>query len=698
MSPTAGAARMLSMTPASPKTPTFAFPALPRFLSEGEASPGIGTCPWPYTGHLPGLRVQDFQEQHKHWMKRLCGGSRPKPAVVALVGGLALASFATLGLIVISLCQAQHGNPDHVVHIRGHRSAAHHGGAPHHTLGTTAPPPSPAGAPAEEPGQRHQVGGGGTSVVPAPSRPAQISGAPSAHSWLVCAGPGRCSEEALRVRAWRTDPGQLAALTGDFSKLPGVPHSAYAPVAAHWAARPPQFHGRPVRLQDLAAFARQLLSHNPFETGAAVPYVAFSGSGGGQVVAITQRQLAFLVVNVLMGNGFLDGKGDGLSGALKRCSAQTPKPTGYLYSVLSMLAVLSQELAAGQQGAQLIAATPGSLNDDWKQTLGNRTLAAPTICGEGLNAGQCHLTDFMSGGTPFQAMTDIAGGHVGGGAQLCEIANSQDESAVQFYSEALAFAFFVDGDGMLPVPWTLLGARRYIGDFSGESSTGPPYFAKCGKIRDRDWLNEDIPTGTVNVPLGGKQVAVARGAFVAVASKCSGCLAGNTCSHDDEVNNNCDAQRRHLDDDISQWYQAYEPTMYNAVVQEAFSRVIRRIGTGPWGAGVWWGDSQQYFLTVWLASSLLKGVTLDYYIYDHFCENPGNQCFVLGANGCAACVGRSQSSPPVQASRCGTHSLHDMVSHFNGKPAHVLHAALATVGGPPRQVFDALAGDTMLFK
>jgi len=263
---------------------------------------------------------------------------------------------------------------------------------------------------------------------------------------------------------------------------------------------------------------------------------------------------------------------------------------------------------------------------------------------------------------------------------------------VQFYSEVLAFAFFTApsaaGSGpMLPSPFALLGARRYMRDITGESSPGAP----CGSIHAQDWLNEELTQRTQSVPINGKDILVVASAFIAVSSACSGCLAGDMCSMKENVNNLCDTQRRHLDEDISRWYQAYEPTMYAVPVQEAVRRVIRRIGTGPWGAGVWYGDSQQYFLTVWLATSLLKGTTLDYYVYDHFCENPGNQCFVLGARGCSSCIAASKATSGVNASRCGMHSLHDMVRRFQDRPVQALYSALSVVPGPPGQVFDLLA-------
>jgi len=241
---------------------------------------------------------------------------------------------------------------------------------------------------------------------------------------------------------------------------------------------------------------------------------------------------------------------------------------------------------------------------------------------------------------------------------------------------------------MLPVPFTLLGARRYLSDVSGESSTAD---TTCGHIREQDWLNNKIIQITTRVTINAREIPIASSAFVAVASECSGCLAGAACSMEENVNNQCDTQRRHLDMDISRWYQAYEPSMYNEIAHAAFRGVVQRIGTGPWGAGVWWGDSQQYFLAVWLATSLLRdGKTLDYFLYDYFCENPGNQCFLLGADGCAECITRSQSTTGIQASHCGATSVYNMVSTFKGQSAMALYEALTNVGKPPSQIFDLL--------
>lgn len=515
----------------------------------------------------------------------------------------------------------------------------------------------------------------------------------------MCPGRNDCPHNGWQQ--WEKEPQSLA----EVAKKTGLPwgkwllEDARTSVESQWKQRPPRFKGKQVKLEDIAGFVVELLSTNAFDSGPRIPWIDFTAPGDGKVVAITQRQLAYLVANALMGNT-ISGK-DGLSAALVRCSAKRPAPQGYLFSLLSFLAVLSQELTNGSQGRTLIAATPGGPSDAWKDKLADTKMSAPSMCASEAGGANCGLADFMSGGTEFQAVTDMAGEVVGGGAELCDLATSQDESLVQFYSEALAFSFFAGNGGRLPVPWTLLGARRYLRDLSGQSGAGAPYYGLCGGIRFTDWLNEDIVQAEVEVPLDRNlRERVHSYAFVAVGSKCSGCMG---CKVDDAVQNKCPEQRNHVDADINLWYQAYEPTMYNPWVQAAFRLVIRRIGTGPWGAGVWYGDSQQYFLAAWLGTALLNknDIKLDYYVYSKFCENPGNQCYVLGDKGCQACLANSSGNQyPVPASRCGKQSAQDMVFKFGGGAAMSLYQQLGIQAAPTiiasvdYQVFDLLANVT----
>jgi len=507
-------------------------------------------------------------------------------------------------------------------------------------------------------------------------RPEQKAAA--AQYWHMCPSADTCGQQ--RMLQWRQSPAALAgSVAPDLHHLPGLQSAMLQQVLQKWAFSPPAFRGTPVTLKLIADFMVELLQSDPFGTGAQVPYVDFQGPGDSKVVAITQRQLAFVVANVLMGNG-LSGARDGLSGALEHCG--TTSSTAYIYSLLSLLAVLSQELHGGQHGTVIVGATPRHRDDSWRSLLESSTLQEPTLCFES-EGGQtdCGLPDFMSGGTDNQALTDIAGGVVGGGGQLCDVADSQDESLVQFYSEVLAFSFYVSSQKMLPVPWALLGTRSYLRGLTG--STGEN--GKCGSILDDNWLKDDPPPTITPVSLNGATAYMIASSFVAVASK-----GGEKCPVELAKNNNCASQRHHVDEDLGLWYQAFSRDMYNEVVRPAFGAIVSSVGTGPWGAGVWWGDSHQYFLAVWLATSLLGGTRLDYYVYSHFCENPGNQCFVLGADGCKDCIQRAGNTG-VDPAYCGSASVQDVVARFRGRSASDLYMALKTVADPPGQVFDQLA-------
>jgi len=496
---------------------------------------------------------------------------------------------------------------------------------------------------------------------------------------------GECSDYVLET--WSASPAALAAaVPKDLSSLPGMKGKRYKEVVDNWGENPPHFNGEEVRLEHIATFMQDVLSSDPFGTGDQVPFVDFSPlaeADGGQVVAITQRQLAFVVANALMGNTI--PAGDGLSAALDRCAGRA---TGYIYSLLSLLGVLSRELAGGGAGTFLVAMTPISpAKDAWREKLETSTLSEPELCTNLGGQIECPVNDFMAGGVYNQALTDIAGRVVGGGGELCDLAYSQDESLVQFYPETLAFAFFAGGGAMINVPWTVLGARRYLDDLSGQTSVSAPMSGHCGLLKETDWLNQGMLSKTENVVVAGGEMTVYSTAFVAVASEVTeGCDDGGA------KNNNCDTQRRHLDEDVSLWYQAFEPSQYHPAVRDALAGVVYRVGTGPWGAGAWWGDSQISFLTVWLATSLVHGISLDYYIYDHFCENPANQCFLLGGDECRSCVrsGESGDSNGPTEERCGERSIFDLVKQFRGHTAKELYDKLIHIPGPPSQVFDVL--------
>lgn len=499
------------------------------------------------------------------------------------------------------------------------------------------------------------------------------------------------------TKRWQKSPTSLAKLVGNLSQVPSFTHGegpdAWRKTMEHWHASPPHFGGGTVSLQDIATFMTKLLLSDPFGLGNKVPWTSFSPDVEGTVVAVTQRQLAYIVANVLLGNQLV-GVQDGLSATLVRCSGRLPTPTGIIYALLSLLAVLSQELKSGNHGHTLIGMRPKHQNDEWRQRLSTMSMSPISICARDAG-GSCDTQDFMAQGTPFQSVTSMVGSALGEGSELCDITDTQDESLVQFYGEVLAFVFFREaktGVELLPAPWTLLGARRYMGHISGESSGAQhSYRSSCGWLDDHDWLNQAIIKTEAKVLLGTNYVTVAASAFVAVPSTAWWQQPLPQCTFSDALNNRCDSQRRHFETDIALWYQAYEPSMYHDSVKQALRQTIHRIGTGPWGAGVWWGDSQQYFLVTWLATSLVGGVSLDYYIYDRFCENPGNQCFLFGGPGvCRTCIARGGSGAHLFPWQCGERSIDDMVARFSSKPVKSVYNALSAAEGPPKQVFDVL--------
>ena len=125
-----------------------------------------------------------------------------------------------------------------------------------------------------------------------------------------------------------------------------MPDGTFKGVASRWLAHPPAFKGSAVTLADIASFMQKLLASDPFGTGDRLPYVDLKAPSDNKVVAISQRQLAFIVANSLMGNT-VNGTAapEGLSAALGRCS-KAGKDT-FLLSLLSLLAVNSVELGGG---------------------------------------------------------------------------------------------------------------------------------------------------------------------------------------------------------------------------------------------------------------------------------------------------------------------------------------------------------------
>ncbi|KAI8891977.1 hypothetical protein BC833DRAFT_612911 [Globomyces pollinis-pini] len=97
--------------------------------------------------------------------------------------------------------------------------------------------------------------------------------------------------------------------------------------------------------------------------------------------------------------------------------------------------------------------------------------------------------------------------------------------------------------------------------------------------------------------------------------------------------------------DIGKWYGLFASHTYHSDIEDIFQKSIRRIGTFNWGAGVWWGDPQQYFLIKWMATSMIEKLVMDYYIFSTSIENEGIQCALLKGEEFLRSVERNMNSP-----------------------------------------------------
>jgi len=132
-------------------------------------------------------------------------------------------------------------------------------------------------------------------------------------------------------------------------------------------------------------------------------------------------------------------------------------------------------------------------------------------------------------------------------------------------------------------------------------------------------------------------------------------------------------------------------------VRPAMQELVASVGTGPWLAGLWWGDSQLGFLAVWLGHAIAAPtwgegeapLPVDYYLYSAFTESPGNQCLVHTSDACQACMKRCNDDPlpdtafwmpgeaffdghscvPAQPDVCGETGVGDIISAYAGDSA-----------------------------
>ena len=532
--------------------------------------------------------------------------------------------------------------------------------------------------------------------------------------WCGNEGNWKCTGE------WKSEPSTLA--TESVKDFPAFLAASACGLNVYNQAKEDlecfSLFGRKLSFERVFAWSVDLLSRNPFIglTGKKLPYVNVMKNVPGTCVVLSHQQLAYCVVNTLFGNTVDGFEWNGLSarfGAADCCA--TPV---YPQALLAFLASIA---ASPDGGASTYVAycLPKSFALD---VSGSKARSMAAIDVVDLSKDTFESTSDMMSGLPFVSVTDVAGDHIGGGSALCGIADSQDESLVQFYSDVLFLSFFASTakpssqppssqppssqppprpplePPMLPANpvSTIFGARRYLNYLSGHN------VGSCGKILKHFWNSElSGPSNSHSVPIveaTGQTTAVKMfpQAFVAVTAQggIPSCKGGfqPLCT-----SNRSASQRlpQSLTANVQILYAAYEPTNY-ALFSKAMPLLVKKVGISKFGSGVWWGDSNLFFLVDWIAVSLCSSYsppTLNYYFYGpYWCENGPNDCFLLASAACQACIPQGQASTYLR-SACGSASYNDIVAKFRGGTPQALLAAVMKVLPLPAttQIFEHLA-------
>ncbi|CAE8619850.1 unnamed protein product [Polarella glacialis] len=248
---------------------------------------------------------------------------------------------------------------------------------------------------------------------------------------------------------------------------------------------------------------------------------------------------------------------------------------------------------------------------------------------------------------------DIAGAQYGGGRGSSSGAtfSTQDESTPAFYPETVSLAFNSQNRsiGTGATALIFLGVRRYFSGQSGSHGYDPDGLSRplfnhgnpCGDLRlaklipPSRLLAESVVT-TVGTAAGDLRVRMYQHSLGVLTSSCGTCAGGNPPNTADKFRTAGETCLVQWEDgrsgcgaspaggwtywkDVWILVGALRSDLYPAPARQAFADIVQRVGTGPWGAGVWWGNTLQYFVVAWLATALLwsdqVGPQLDYYAY-----------------------------------------------------------------------------------
>lgn len=483
----------------------------------------------------------------------------------------------------------------------------------------------------------------------------------------------------------------------------------------------------------------------------------------GQYVAYSRRQICFIVAKTLIGSN-TDGYNNGLARYLSKegFGGCVPKQDKYAKALFALLAACAGDpsLSGGKQGPMVIVAKPQASTDlhslqDMSRNI-NLADAGLRLCrfDDGHDPNKALLAgvpaapeavcqqpttktpgvDFMSPATAVgQAVQDMSqeflGGHIYGAA--CAPSGGQDERLLMFMPEASVLAFFLSqaedksGPPQLRQPAVILGARMLLKGLDGTAR-----FEEWFKLDSNAKLVSDL----VSVNVGGKNMRISTSKPLFGFGSGNQDMLGSPPPAWKVRNARLNKQAQQRDGTtgrysfgslVTTWYVVLSLTSYSADLTEALQKTVRSVGSGPWSAGLTFGDSQLGILAMWIAHALAVQswggsgkVPLDYYLYSAFTENPGNQCLLHSMDNCKKCLWRCNSNKPPPSSfwmpdtglmsqydrsnpcvnggeaSCPAHGLEDVMWNFGLKRAGLLWQRVEEVlqqpGDASKPVFDLL--------
>mmetsp|Transcript_101304 Transcript_101304/g.315740 ORF Transcript_101304/g.315740 Transcript_101304/m.315740 type:complete len:705 (-) Transcript_101304:85-2199(-) len=452
--------------------------------------------------------------------------------------------------------------------------------------------------------------------------------------------------------------------------------------------------------------------------------------GAGQYVGYSRRQLCFIAAKSLVGAGTA-GYDNGLKQYLEehgaeRCLPRTGDFGRALFSLLATCAV-DPGLAAGGQGPLILVAKPLPKPDVPAVRAHDATplsAAGLRVCqyDDGTAAGSlpgvptvpaagCAQPtadgpgkDFMTAeALPGQGLQDISaaffGGYVFGNA--CGLGGGQDERLMTYMPEVAALAFFLSekpGRPQLRQPAWVLGARMLFKGLDGTAR-----WDQRMEFDSRVPLVRDL----VPVELGGKVYKLGTSRpFLAFMSENQGSLTKFEPIVRLARRNRHPEQREFhpeswfaFDKQVRAWYWSVALSSYPQAVRPILKASVKSLGSGPWLAGLWWGDSQLGILATWLGHTIAapswgagaQAFPLDYYIYSAFTENPGNMCFLHSHAACRACQRHCLARPLPETA----YWMPDDAFFGDGPTASCAYAGPDDCGGAGlADIYAAYAGKT----